>query len=637
MKLSVIVSVYNTEAYLRRCLDSLVNQTYKDMEIIVVNDGSKDNSKNIIKEYAKKYKNIVFIDNLKNMGLAYSRNIGLDNSKGDYIGYIDSDDYIDLNYYELFMKNIKKDKSDLAICDIKLVYEDNLNQTQISKCFKEKMDRLNIINNGLAASACNKVFKRSLINKYKFEVGRVNEDLAVVLPSIINAHKITYVQNTYYYYVQHNNSIQNSRFSDKRFDIFYGVDLTLKRIKGCKNYNKIKDAIVFEQIISLLIYVIPKEKNIIKRRNILKKYNKLSKKYKIRLNTYFWHFLESVGKKHKYYYKLVFKLNCSGLYMLTSILIFVYDLFKKLFRRSLVKLDVNVLDLEKEAIKNSKLKEKLKISVVVPNYNYSNFLYQRIYSILNQKVKISEIIILDDNSTDDSIAKIDEIGSRLSKYISIKKIYNNENSGSAFIQWEKGFNTSSSDYVWIAEADDYCLNTMLKNLIKPILKNKNIIISYCDTMFIDTFGKMMLKSIKSEIDILKTGHWNKSYINDGKTEFNNYTYLNCTIANVSSCLIKKDDYLKYFKLSNKYKQCGDWLFYANIMQLGDIAYTNKTLNCYRTHGGNVTSVTKKEEHFKEILKIHEYFDKTYKLNNKQKKEIKKRYKFLKKVWNLNVK
>ena len=114
---------------------------------------------------------------------------------------------------------------------------------------------------------------------------------------------------------------------------------------------------------------------------------------------------------------------------------------------------------------------KIKVSVVVPNYNYAKFIYERIYSILNQDYKIYELIILDDCSKDNSRELIDEIVEKTKDYINIKKVYNETNSGTAFKQWEKGFKEATGDYVWIAEADDYCDNKFLKTVLKPI-KNK---------------------------------------------------------------------------------------------------------------------------------------------------------------------
>ena len=632
-KISVIVPVYNVEKYVGKCLDCLVNQTYDNLEIVVVNDCATDNSEEVIKPYVNKYKNVVYVKNEKNSGLSFSRNNGLKHSTGDYIGYIDSDDYVPEDYYECLMKTIVKEKAEIAICDINIVYEKN-NTSLRNACGTNKNRKLDFIANGLAASACNKLFKRENISEYEFEVGKVNEDIAVVIPTIVHAKKVAYCDSTYYNYIQRDNSIQNSSISDKRFDIFYGVDQTLNRIKGCREFEKYKEAIVYEQLIMLFIYVLPKEPKYSRRVHLLKKYNELAKKYNIRQNRLLWRFLDGQGTKHKYYYKLLLKLNCSGFYRSASLLVSMYKIFKEKIVKPVIVEDITMESVIELAKKQQKMKETISLSVAIPNYNYEKYLLQRLYSILSQKIKICEIIILDDCSKDDSRKLIDEIVKKLEPYINIKKNYNETNSGSAFKQWEKGVNLASCEYVWIAEADDYCEPDMLKELVKPIKKDKDVVISFCDTAFIDSEGFITYKSIVPEIDIMKTGHFDHSYINDGADEYNNYTFLNNSIANVSSSIIKKDDYEKEFKVAGTYKQCGDWVFYVDVMQKGKIAYSSKTYNYYRVHGNNVSSVTKKKDHMKEMQRVHAYFEKKYGLNKEQKKQINKRNKFLKKVWEL---
>ncbi len=633
-KISIIVPVYNTSKYLDKCLNCLLNQTYDNLEIIVVEDCSTDNSREVLKKYGKNQK-IKIIYNKKNSGLSFSRNIGLKFATGEYIGYIDSDDYVELDYYEKLINSIIKNNSEIAICDMKVIYENNKMEVLSKCCNAKEFNLINIINNGLAASACNKLFKKSIISKYEFEVGKVNEDLAVVIPALVNAKKISYAQ-TYYYYIQRGGSIQNSGFSDKRFDIFYGVDTTLERIKKHKDYAELKQAIVYNQLIVLLIYVIPNIKSISRRKNVLKKFNQLSQKYNIRQNHYFWNFLEQSGSKHRIYYKMLFKLNCTGHYILANNLINIYNILAKfLKKKDVILTDIDLTKVIKAAKYQQSLpEEKIKVSVIVPNYNYARFMYQRIYSILNQNYKIFELIILDDCSKDDSLAMIDEIKEQISNYVSIKTIYNTTNSGSAFRQWEKGFKIASGDYVWIAEADDYCENTLIKNLIKPILNNKNIVISYSDTAFIDVFGKILIKSIKPEIDINKTKHWDKSFVNNGIKEIHDYSYLNCTIANVSSAIIKKGDYKKYLQTSGSFKQAGDWFFYINVMAKGDIAYTNKVLNYYRLHGDNVSSTMSHQKHIEEIQRIYDYCVEQFKLSKNHQLQMKNRINFLKKSWNL---
>jgi glycosyltransferase involved in cell wall biosynthesis len=383
------------------------------------------------------------------------------------------------------------------------------------------------------------------------------------------------------------------------------------------------------------IYVIPKEKSFFKRYKLLKQFNKLSKKYDIRKNSLLWNFLSRQGRYHKYYYKLLLKLNCTGFYFLASLLISFYNFYRLKLIKSVIKDNIMINDLIKLAKKQGQLKSNnLTISVIIPNYNYERFMMQRLYSILRQRIKINEIIILDDCSTDNSRKLIDRLCNTLSPIIDIKKVYNDVNSGSAFKQWKKGFEFAKGDYVWIAEADDYCDASFLEEVIKPIRKNDNVMISYTDTAFIDVDGKIFMKTIKPEIDIMKTHHWDNSYVNDGQDEIKNYSYLNCTIANVSSAIIKNGNYDNYFKNSGEYKQAGDWLFYVNVISNGKIAYCNKTLNYYRVHGNNVSSVTKKQAHFEEMKRIHNYYIKRFKLTAKHKKMINKRYKFLKKVWDI---
>lgn len=632
-KLSIIVPVYNTGKYLEKCINSLINQTYKNIEIVIVEDCSTDNSKTIIKKFENR-KNIKIIYNKKNSGLSYSRNIGILKSTGEYVGFIDSDDYVDLDYYEKIMNKIQKEKADLAICDVKIVYE-NTNEVLISKgCENNDLSVVNIINNGLAASACNKVFKRSLISQYQFSEGKVNEDIAVVIPAICNAKKITYIEECYYYYIQHNGSIQNSSFSEKRFDIVYGIDLTLSRIKNCKQYDEIEDALVFNQIITLFMYVLPKENNFIKRLKFIKKYVKLTKKYEPRKNHYFWNFLAQCGTKHRIYYKLMFKFAYSNLFLLTNLLISAYKILIKLKQNnSVIKENILIDDLVNLAKKQKKMQNnKIKISVVIPNYNYERFLFQRLYSILNQNYKLYEIIILDDKSSDNSVDLINSLEKKLNKYVNIKVLINETNSGSAFKQWQKGFEMAKGDYVWIAEADDYCDKHLISNLVKPILKNQNIIISYSDTAFINTKGNIILKTIKPEIDIQNTKHWNKNFVNNGINEIQKYCYLNNTIANVSSSIIKNGNYHEYLQKAGEYKQCGDWYLYVSLISNGDIAYIDKTLNYYRVHGTNVSSTMNREKHIKEITSLYELFTNNYSLNEEQKRKMKERIAFLKKAW-----
>lgn len=635
-KISVIVAVYNTEKYLDRCIESLLNQTYKNMELVIVEDCSTDSSRKLLKKY-KENKNIKVFYNMENRGLSYSRNYGLKKSTGDFIGYIDSDDYVEPDYYEKLMSSIKDNKSDIAICDIKLV-DEQTNKIQRCKCYANDFDVYSVVNNGFAASACNKLFKRKNIEKYPFAEGKVNEDIAVVIPTVIQAKKISYA-DTCYFYVQRGGSIQNSKFSDKRFDIFDGVKTTLERIKNEQDYEFYKNAIVYNQLILLLMFAIPKERNFIKRYKFLKKFNELSKDYKITKNTNYLEYLENSKRINQIYYKNLVSLNEKKMILLDNVWISFYKTLRFLKHKKNKKLipKIDIQCIEKAAKKQKKLAEQgIKISVVVPNYNYSNYLYQRVYSILNQNYKIHELIILDDASKDNSLFYIKQIEQKISGFVNVKVVVNDINSGNAFSQWQKGINLATGDYVWVAEADDYAKKSFLNEVVSPLKKNNNIVISYADTGFIDSNGYITKNSLVDQIDILKTNHWNASYVNKGISEINCYSYLNCTIPNVSGTIIKKGNYDEIFESAKKFHQSGDWFTYLNILNLGDISFINKTLNYYRVHGNNISQTFDKKAHILEIQRIYKFVKEKYGIDDEQQIQMYNRIKFLCKVWSVKL-
>lgn len=635
-KISVIVAVYNTEKYLDRCIESLLNQTYKNMELVIVEDCSTDSSRKLLKKY-KENKNIKVFYNMENRGLSYSRNYGLKKSTGDFIGYIDSDDYVEPDYYEKLMSSIKDNKSDIAICDIKLV-DEQTNKIQRCKCYANDFDVYSVVNNGFAASACNKLFKRKNIEKYPFAEGKVNEDIAVVIPTVIQAKKISYA-DTCYFYVQRGGSIQNSKFSDKRFDIFDGVKTTLERIKNEQAYEFYKNAIIYNQLILLLMFAIPKERNFIKRYKFLKKFNELSKDYKITKNTNYLEYLENSKRINQIYYKNLVSLNEKKMILLDNVWISFYKTLRFLKHKKNKKLipKIDIQCIEKAAKKQKKLAEQgIKISVVVPNYNYSNYLYQRVYSILNQNYKIHELIILDDASKDNSLFYIKQIEQKISGFVNVKVVVNDINSGNAFSQWQKGINLATGDYVWVAEADDYAKKNFLNEVVSPLKKNNNIVISYADTGFIDSNGYITKNSLVDQIDILKTNHWNASYVNKGISEINCYSYLNCTIPNVSGTIIKKGNYDEIFESAKKFHQSGDWFTYLNILNLGDISFINKTLNYYRVHGNNISQTFDKKAHILEIQRIYKFVKEKYGIDDEQQIQMYNRIKFLCKVWSVKL-
>ncbi len=231
MKISVIIPVYNSSTYLRKCLDSVVNQTLKDIEIIVINDGSTDDSKNIIEEYLCKYKNIIFIDQ-ENKGIGKTRNIGIKKATGEYITFVDSDDYIKENMLEEYYKYAKKHNFDLVIGSYikkinnkEIIFENNKFKTGNVKTTPQI---LYLIEYGPWA----KLYKREMLinNNIYFDEKRKYEDMPFVSKALLKSKLIGQITEPYYYYIIHNNS--ETTTMDKRvFDI-------LDILKEIKDYYK---------------------------------------------------------------------------------------------------------------------------------------------------------------------------------------------------------------------------------------------------------------------------------------------------------------------------------------------------------------------------------------------------------------
>lgn len=635
--ISIIIPCFNVEKYIVNCLESLLEQLKNyNYEIILIDDCSKDSTKKVIKKYLNDFKNpnITLLENKENIGAGASRNKAIKISKYDVISFIDADDYVDDNFFDEMINKMQENDADIVACDFNIIYEET-GKSEVSKTCEFVPSKFNLLNNGLAASPCNKLIKKEYLEKYPFAEGIMNEDVPCILSIIANCKRVNYTDKTRYNYIQHNGSVQNSILSSKRLDIITAYNMFINRIKDNAEYNEFSQVVMYHQIICFLLYVPSKEENMFKRAKFLKSfYHKLGN-IDIRKNHYYWDFIDGLSGKTKLYYKLMIRLICSGFTFMASFEIQFYKLYAKLNKRNVIKQDLNIDDLIKASKNQNAMPDTdIKVSVVVPNYNYEKFLEQRIYSILNQNYKIYELIILDDCSKDNSIAKIEEIKAAISKYVNVKTFYNETNSGSAFKQWKKGMEIATGNYIWIAEADDYCEKNLIRNLIKPIKKDKNIMLSYADTAFIDAEGKIILKTIKPEIDIQKSGHWNHSYINEGIDEIKKFSFLNCTIANVSSCLIKNGNYEEYLKMSGEFRQAGDWLFYVNLISNGDIAFSNNVLNYYRVHGNNVSSTTNYQRHIDEIKRIHKYFVETFNLTTKEKNMMKERIDFLEKVWKL---
>ena len=209
IKVSIIVPVYNVEKYLPKCLDTLVNQTLKEIEIIVVNDGSPDNSQKIIDKYAKKYKTIKAYTK-ENGGLSDARNYGLTKATGEYIAFVDSDDYVNKDMYEKMYKKAKSGNFDMVVCDLNYIYGD-----RIIKAYSNiKTDTTNIKKTmiDIYPAAWNKIFKRKLFNTgIEFKKNVWFEDVEFIYRLLPHIKKIGVIHEHFNQYVQREGSITNTQ------------------------------------------------------------------------------------------------------------------------------------------------------------------------------------------------------------------------------------------------------------------------------------------------------------------------------------------------------------------------------------------------------------------------------------------
>ena len=234
--ISVIVPIYNSEAYLDKCISSLINQTKKDIEIILVNDGSTDKSEEIIKSY--KDKRIKYYKN-KNKGIGYSRNFGIDKSNSKYIMFLDSDDYLDINACEKLFNKIEKDSSDVVISDFTIVHNGNEKVEVIKEFKKTNLNKNSDILLDINLSPWNKIYSSKLIkdNNIRFPEDIKYEDVLFVLACLDKANNISKLNKALNYYVVRDNS-ETKTYDKKVFDI-------IKVVKRFRLYfnNRYKETI----------------------------------------------------------------------------------------------------------------------------------------------------------------------------------------------------------------------------------------------------------------------------------------------------------------------------------------------------------------------------------------------------------
>lgn len=247
VKVSICVPVYNMEKYLKECIETLINQTLKEIEIIFVNDGSTDKSEKILEEYKNKYSNIKVITQ-KNKGLGDARNTGLENAIGEYVGFVDADDFVEYNMYERMYDEAKKQEADIVMCDYKFYTNEDIKKKKWYKPYNGKIDGEFLNRN---TQPWNKIVSNKLIKNSGFKFFKRNGD-GVFIYLMLCANKIVSIDDKLYNYrVGH--SSMSSNYNMEHFEIsIESYEEQLKLLNRTKYKEELKEYFEFRKIYVLI-------------------------------------------------------------------------------------------------------------------------------------------------------------------------------------------------------------------------------------------------------------------------------------------------------------------------------------------------------------------------------------------------
>lgn len=262
--ISIIVPIYNVEKFLNKCIESIIGQTYKNIEIILVDDGSKDGSGLICDEYAKKDRRIKVVHQ-PNGGVSSARNTGLREATGEYIGFVDPDDYISENMYTLLYNRLTETSADISMCGYKCYFDKQVEFTANGDVKEytniEVIEKL-IFDDIFTSHLWNKLYRKELFARVEFPIDRIYEDVSVIYKIFDNAKKIIYDNSIQYAYYQRPESLCNSISYKKMGNYVQAIEERYEYLLN--KYNERKELLYASRVYSSMIfnYIVAKDKNI---------------------------------------------------------------------------------------------------------------------------------------------------------------------------------------------------------------------------------------------------------------------------------------------------------------------------------------------------------------------------------------
>ncbi len=287
--ISIIVPIYNVEKYLDRCINSIVNQSYKNLEIILVDDGSQDKCGEICDKWANNDERIKVIHK-ENGGLSDARNAGIEIAQGEYLSFIDSDDYIHKDFIKILYENCLKNDADISMCEVYITDKNEDTNREIKNenikiiFSKDVLER----KNNISCLGCDKLYKKSIFNNVRYPKGKINEDVAVIYKIMYYSNKISITDAKLYFYFNRPGSIMRKGFSKKRLDILDGLrnqyEFFIERNEEKYAYFILRDFLnstldLYEECLLL------KEEKVEIKKILMKEYKKVYKKVVKNKNT----------------------------------------------------------------------------------------------------------------------------------------------------------------------------------------------------------------------------------------------------------------------------------------------------------------------------------------------------------------
>ena len=463
-KISVIIPIYNSENFIKECLNSLINQSFKNFEIIGINDGSTDNSLKILKEFEEKDERI-YLKTQNNLGAGIARNVGMKMAKGEYLIFLDSDDIFNETMLEELYAKIKGNNLEIVICNSNSF--DTLNNKKIfyGKRYSFSDEQMMILNKNFSSLNIkkdffdlfvwwpwDKIFKKKFIENLgiEFQNLKSTNDLFFICSAVISSKKISYLDKIFINHrVNIKTSIENSR--EKSWDNFYYA------LKELKNFIKIKG---------------------------------LYKRFKQDFINYvasfsIWHLETMNGKSFCFLYKKIRNewWNEFGVSKRPQNYFYhrnIYIKLKIILESDLREIDIKINDTKIDYLNEKKKNCIPKVSVIIPVYNAEKYLSNSLNSIINQTLKNIEIICINDGSFDNSIKILNyfkEIDNRII-------IINQKNKGVNFARNE-GLKIAKGQFVLFFDSDDILIKDALEKLFELSVKNKLEILYFNSKIIFD--------------------------------------------------------------------------------------------------------------------------------------------------------